>query len=347
MKRTGPRAVTPAENTAPCYRTAAVARMLQMPAATLRIWERRYNVAAPLTTSSGHRQYSAADVQRLSLIRQLTLVGHSIGSLAPLAVERLREVASTHAAALTRAPDRSRTAGSTLKLAVVGAGAEHRLKRPGVQLRTESVVRVAAAFSSLSAARRRASVGPHDVLLVFVDGLQASMLPDVQAAAHALHARHTAVAYSFATSAVTRAFEAGEVALFREPLDDAGLAEMLRAVSKPRTRHTTAPTASGISAPAPSGAAAAAPTKRRYDDAALADFAGLSTTIACECPRHLAEIIMKLSHFEAYSAQCEHLVASDAALHAYLGRITATARAIFESALENLAVHEGLVLPKG
>jgi hypothetical protein len=90
---------------------------------------------------------------------------------------------------------------------------------------------------------------------------------------------------------------------------------------------------------------AAAHAERRYDDAALADFAGLSTTIACECPRHLAEIVMKLSHFEAYSAQCERLDSKDAALHTYLGQVTATARSMFESALERLALHEGLVVP--
>jgi hypothetical protein len=45
---------------------------------------------------------------------------------------------------------------------------------------------------------------------------------------------------------------------------------------------------------------------RRWDDAALADFAGLSSTIACECPRHVAELLMQLSHFEAYSAECQH-----------------------------------------
>ncbi|MEO7152369.1 MAG: MerR family transcriptional regulator, partial [Burkholderiaceae bacterium] len=40
------------------YRTGAVARMVRMPAATLRVWERRYAVARPQTTAAGHRLYS-------------------------------------------------------------------------------------------------------------------------------------------------------------------------------------------------------------------------------------------------------------------------------------------------
>jgi hypothetical protein len=84
---------------------------------------------------------------------------------------------------------------------------------------------------------------------------------------------------------------------------------------------------------------------RRWDDAALADFVSLSSTVACECPRHVAELLMQLSHFEAYSAECEHRSAADAELHAYLGRVAAASRARFEAALEHVALHEGLLLP--
>jgi hypothetical protein len=87
------------------------------------------------------------------------------------------------------------------------------------------------------------------------------------------------------------------------------------------------------------------PPPRRWDDAALADFAGLSSTIACECPRHVAELLMQLSHFEAYSAECRHRSPADAELHAYLQQVAASARARFETALEHVALHEGLILP--
>lgn len=44
-------------------------------------------------------------------------------------------------------------------------------------------------------------------------------------------------------------------------------------------------------------------------------------------------------HFEAYSAECAHRSAADAALHNYLGQVTAASRARFEEALERVAVH--------
>jgi hypothetical protein len=73
--------------------------------------------------------------------------------------------------------------------------------------------------------------------------------------------------------------------------------------------------------------------------------AGLSSTLACECPRHVAELLQGLSHFEAYSAQCRRLSAADAELHAWLAQIAGQARASFETALERIAQHEGLLLP--
>ncbi len=84
---------------------------------------------------------------------------------------------------------------------------------------------------------------------------------------------------------------------------------------------------------------------RRWDDAALADFAGLSTTIDCECLRHVAELLAQLSHFEAYGGECENRSPADAALHAYLRKVAAASRARFEAAPEHVAMHEGLMLP--
>ena len=79
------------------HRSGAVAKMLGMPVATLRVWERRYGLTQSALSPGGQRRYSAADVRRLSLIKQLADRGHAIGSLAPLDVPQLQQVASTDA----------------------------------------------------------------------------------------------------------------------------------------------------------------------------------------------------------------------------------------------------------
>ena len=54
---------------------------------------------------------------------------------------------------------------------------------------------------------------------------------------------------------------------------------------------------------------------------------------------------MQLSNFEAYSADCESRSPEDAELHAYLQRVAGASRALFEVALERIAIQEGLMLP--
>jgi MerR family transcriptional regulator, light-induced transcriptional regulator len=54
----------------PIYNIGAVARMTEIPAATLRVWERRYGFPDTARTEGGHRLYSDADVQRLRWVKE-------------------------------------------------------------------------------------------------------------------------------------------------------------------------------------------------------------------------------------------------------------------------------------
>ena len=47
----------------PRFRSGAVARRAKMPVSTLRIWERRYEVAPSAKTDTGHRLYSEVLLQ--------------------------------------------------------------------------------------------------------------------------------------------------------------------------------------------------------------------------------------------------------------------------------------------
>jgi hypothetical protein len=77
---------------------------------------------------------------------------------------------------------------------------------------------------------------------------------------------------------------------------------------------------------------------------ALMRAARISTNVLCECPKHVAEIIMQLASFEKYSHECLNKSNEDAHLHAYLSSVSGSARALFETALEIVAKHEGIDL---
>lgn len=325
----------------PLHRSGAVARMLRMPVATLRVWERRYALTQPALSPSGQRLYSADDVRRLTLLKQLTDLDHAIGSLAPLDMAQLQRVAATHAQALA-ATQRSERADSARlppvrawRLAVIGAALGTRLQRPALLRRLGRPVVLLGPFDNAAQAAAALHTSDVDALLMHEPHLQAGWLESIDAAAPSLAGLPKAVLYGFAAEPVCEALATAGTALLREPQADAVLAQWLHTLS-------TVPKAPQAAA----GSAATDPVPpRRWDDAALADFARLSTTIACECPRHVAELLMQLSHFEAYSAVCEDRSSADAELHAYLRQVAAASRARFEAALEHVALHEGLMLP--
>jgi DNA-binding transcriptional MerR regulator len=325
------------------HRSGAVARMLRMPVATLRVWERRYGLTQPELSPSGQRLYSADDVRRLALVKQLTDLGHAIGSLAPLDMSQLQRVASTHAHALAATQKGERSVAAHLspvrawRLAVIGAALGARLQRPALLRRLGQPVVLLGPFDDAAQAAAALRGSQVDALLIHEPQLHEGWLASIDAAAPAFAGVPKAVLYGFAADPVCEALATAGTALLREPQPDAVVAQWLRSLSMLATAPQPAADKLTLSIePVP---------PRRWDDAALADFAGLSSTIACECPRHVAELLMQLSQFEAYSAECEHRSLADAELHAYLGRVTAASRARFEAALEHVALHEGLMLP--
>ena len=332
----------------PSFRSGAVARMAHMPVATLRIWEQRYQAVGPITAPSGQRLYSAANVQRVLLLRQLTGQGHAIGALAALDAAQLQRVASTHAS--TRASSIAGQLGqpalrtAALRVAVIGQALALRLQRPAVVQRLARRWQVTAVFESLAEAAHAASGAAVDLLLWQAPGLQPSAMPELKAAKDACRARQVAVAYRFAGAAARSAFAGTGARLVREPDDDDALGVWLALLEGSSVASADGPVDPAVPRDPPDWVPGDI-KPRRFDDAALAEFAGLSTTIVCECPRHVAELLTQLSNFEAYSADCANRSPADAELHAYLQRVAGVSRALFESALERVAVQEGLMLP--
>jgi hypothetical protein len=317
--------------------------MLHMPVATLRVWERRYGVTDPQTSASGQRLYSAEDVRRLALLKQLTERGHAIGSLAHLDMAQLQQVAGTHASVLAARPTggvAQEPAPPALpwRVAIIGTALGGRLQRPMLLQRLSRSLRLLGPFADAPHAANALHGAEVDALVIHEPRLHENWLSAWQAAAPALAAVPTAVLYRFASESTCAALATTGMALLREPQNDTVLGQWLQGVLQAAAQ--TQPAAGDAAKPG-----TAAPP-RRWDDATLADFAGLSSTIACECPRHIAELLMQLTHFEAYSAECRHRNAADAELHAYLQQVAAGSRAGFEAALEHVALHEGLLLER-
>jgi DNA-binding transcriptional MerR regulator len=299
-------------------RSGTAARLAGVPVATLRVWERRYGVVAAPKTATGQRLYSGHDVQRLRLIKQLTERGHAIGTIAALALPALEALAAGElmAAAPLAAATSSRRAW------VVGRAAAQKLQAAGV-----APLRV---WQDLDEAEAQAEVQAE--VQATDDALAARR---VRALAQRLRAQAVVVLYAFGAEAVADALRAAGAAVRREPATGRELAALLGATP-------AAALAAPVAAPLP-------PVEpRRFSDEALAALAELPSSVACECPRHMAEIVLQLAGFERYSAECLSRSPADAALHRHLGEVAGAARTLFERAVERLVAEEGLVLtPQG
>ena len=350
------------EPVSPTFRSGVVARMAGMPVSTLRIWEQRYQAVGPTTAPSGHRLYSAADVDRVMLLRQLTQHGHAIGSLAMLNAVQLQDLAQAKASAEIAASAQPMVRSAPLRIVVVGQAMAQRLRRPAVLARWARPPQIVGAYDSLDdavQAAARQGGAPIDLLLWHASGLQADAVTDLKIVKAAWRARELAVAYRFAGAAARDALVNAGASVVREPSDDGALVAWLSSFGlapvSAGTAHSRKQTRVGIAheivqllfdALTLSADESALPM-RRFDDAALTEFAGLSSSVACECPSHVAELLMQIASFERYSASCASRNLADAQLHSDLQRVAGTARLLFEAALERVAFAEGLALPPG
>ncbi len=314
----------PGQPAAARLRSGAAARLAGVPVSTLRVWERRYNVVAAPKTATGQRRYSPHDVQRLRLLRLLTRLGHAIGTIAMLDLPTLQQMADDAQPAAVRPRG----------LTVVGRAAAQRLRAvPGCTLQS--------VYDDLDEAEAQAQVqtathGASDVLLVHLASLQPASATRVLALRQRLQADTTVVVYAFGAEVVIESLRDAGVRLCREPATGRELARLAGAPAP-----TAAAPPSGSGEPPPHAVVA----PRRYSDEALAGLAERPSAVACECPRHLAEIVLQLAGFERYSAECSARSPADAALHRELGLLAGRARAMFEQALERVVAHEALQTP--
>ena len=315
------------------HRIGSVSRLAGVPVSTLRMWEARHAAFAPAKTEGRHRLYSDDDVLRARLLRQLADGGHGVAGIAHLPATRLQDmlVQSRSADAQQRTPAEPRR----LSVVVVGTGLAARITSAKWQhLLGDAVLDLRHTFRTVEEALLADPSALHaDVLLARTTALQPGAEVLLEELLQRLQARHAVLLYSFGAAQVLEVLAARGFLLRREPVDDAQLAELVRSMTWAGAPQPPVPTASAARGP---GAAIPA---RRYSDDELARVATSPTDMLCECPRHIADIIVQLASFEDYSARCLNQSPEDAQVHAYLRSVSGSARALFEEALDRVMAH--------
>jgi len=302
----------------------------------------RYAAFSPAKTAGRHRLYRERDVIKARLLRQLAASGRGIGSIAHLSLQQLQQLlgASLQTTAQAAPPSTRRRVSAV----IVGDAIAARVNAPEWRHRDpDAVLHVRRVFVDLAEAA--ADVEPLQtgsgeetgLLLVRLNTVNARTCEQLMTAVARQGVQRAIVLYNYGPQALTDSLRSAGLTVRREPVPDAELAELIHAVvaQEAATAVPIAAAASGLAIP-----------RRRYSDATLAHVVMSRSTVACECPRHLAEIIGQLVSFEEYSEQCLNDTGEDAQLHAYLRSVSGSARVMFEQALQRASLHGGVSLPE-
>ena len=212
----------------PAYRSGVAARLVGVPVATLRVWERRYSVVGPRVSAGRQRLYGAQDIKRLALIKQLVDRGHAIGAIAALdypTLESMRQ--STERLERARVGGDLRALPTGRRIALVGSlflatTVAQALGARGfeVSARCPDPAQAVAGLTGVSV----------DLLILELATLREADVPSVDALKAACSASRVLLFYRFAPSAIVRRLRAAGYLVTRTTTDPADVEAWCRAL---------------------------------------------------------------------------------------------------------------------
>ncbi|MFZ4692503.1 MAG: MerR family transcriptional regulator [Burkholderiaceae bacterium] len=301
------------------YAIGVVARRTQTHPETIRVWERRYELIVPGRSETGRRLYSENDIAKLTLVKRLTELGHSVSSLAKLSNDDLRDRLN---ASLASEP--SKYTEQLSKLRVVFANDALRLRLSRDLLIHEDITVVDFPNKNLSSVMEQRA----DIVIVDLVTLNEESLSDVRHYLSETGCESALVIFNFGTKkSILELEDAGVVCL----KGSVAAAEIYRACRS--IKPTLSNSRPALNQPV---------TSPRFTNEQLSRIAALTSKIACECPNHLAELIINLTAFEKYSSECANRNEEDAQLHSQLNQAAGASRLILEESLIRLMEIEGI-----
>jgi DNA-binding transcriptional MerR regulator len=301
------------------YAIGVVARRTQTHPETIRVWERRYELIVPGRSETGRRLYSENDIAKLTLVKRLAELGHSVSSLAKLSNDDLRDRLN---ASLASEP--SKYTEQLSKLRVVFANDALRLRLSRDLLIHEDITVVDFPNKNLSSVMEQRA----DIVIVDLVTLNEESLSDVRHYLSETGCESALVIFNFGTKkSILELEDAGVVCL----KGSVAAAEIYRACRS--IKPTLSNSRPALNQPV---------TSPRFTNEQLSRIAALTSKIACECPNHLAELIINLTAFEKYSSECANRNEEDAQLHSQLNQAAGASRLILEEILIRLMEIEGI-----
>ena len=277
------------------YKIGAVAKRTGITPECLRAWERRYGLE-PADRAGNTRFYSATQLDRLTTIKSLLDQGHPISQVIHLSEAELQR----------------RLRPSRPEIASNGGGRLGLVGSPLVQAYREAAdpgVEVVAEWASVSDMHAERGALPElDCVVVYVPSLDPKRVEIVE---QMRPEAQIVVAFKYATSADLEYFRGAGYALLRWPAEWATVEKIA---------------AARLQVPGN-------PATRLYSEEELLHIGSMASRAACDCPRHLAELIGDLGDYSAHARRCDGHEDHDAIsrdLNAALAQLEHSLRALVE-----------------
>ncbi|MFN2288769.1 MAG: MerR family transcriptional regulator [Chromatocurvus sp.] len=311
--------------TRPLYGIGTVARLTGLKPDTLRVWERRYGLGASHKSATGRRQYTQSDLEHLQLIAALVAAGSRIGEIA-------------------------NTERKTLELLVRNRGRSGRESLPERKPRAMFIGRQLCdwldahqgCIAGVDARLARVALGDFvpqdqsgleevDTLVIECPNLASGNVNMLQAVADHFKARKVIVSYQFGNDRWLAELESRGHATTSFPPDPSYLAfEITRGLAEKAASLGEGNLGELMHA-----------QPRQFNENELLAARQLKSTLDCECPRHISDLITALANFEAYSSSCSVENWHDAAVHSCIYAYTGQARHLMEKAMQAVLEERG------
>lgn len=311
---------TPDLEPRPLYGIGTVARLTGLKPDTLRVWERRYGLGASHKSATGRRQYTQSDLEHLQLVAALVEGGARIGEIARSERKTLEMLVRQQSG---RGSD-TNTRGKPRALAV-GAGLCDWLD--GHQGCLSNVdARLARADFSDVMIELEDEFASSDVLIAECPNLGSGSVKQLLKLRSSSPETRIIVCYRFGNEQWLRELEESNVVAMSFPPEPGRLAfEIAHSAVKTQVEEGEGNLGELVVA-----------KERQFGVSELLAARRLKSTLDCECPRHIAELIEALANFEQYSASCSVDNWHDAAVHACIYTYTGQARYLMEKAMQSV-----------
>lgn len=323
------------------YKIGAAAKITGIGTETLRAWERRYKAVVPKRSDSGDRVYDGEDLNKLFMLKNLVDAGNSIGTIAHLSLDDLKskwdhasQVSAMNVRQRPSVMDQGISRQQKCRVLLVGENFPLRVLDgmddfEGIELISH--------IEDIEQWERDDNDQPVHVVIMENPTINVSTRNYVSKLLKKTGAWHAVVLYGFGAQAEINKLQGPQVSAIRSSIDVYELARLCvdRAGGDAKSISANSNATVYMEESIPT---------RRYSAKQLESLSRITTSIQCECPQHLSDLIKSLVAFEIYSAECENKNDKDAELHSFLHATTSQSRAILEDALAHVITYENITI---